>query len=82
MVYQYYPIQGIKDGLGPNGKVPVRRDFDEWSNSKDPVDKTQFILYLLALQRLQAVDPANRDSYFQIAGERQLTRSFFTLLFA
>ncbi|KAI1191479.1 tyrosinase [Nemania serpens] len=68
MVYQYYPIQGIKDGLGPNGKVPVRRDFDEWSNSKDPVDKTQFILYLLALQRLQAVDPANRDSYFQIAG--------------
>ncbi|KAI0451980.1 tyrosinase [Xylaria acuta] len=68
MSYKYYPITGIKDGWGPGGKVPVRRDFDEWSTSKDPTDKTQFILYLLALKRLQAVDPANRDSYFQIAG--------------
>ncbi|KAI0433855.1 tyrosinase [Xylaria sp. FL1042] len=68
MSYRYYPITGIKDGIGPNGTVPVRRDFDEWSTSKDPTDKIQFILYLLALKRLQAVDPANRDSYFQIAG--------------
>ncbi|KAI1290962.1 tyrosinase [Xylaria venustula] len=68
MSYRYYPITGIKDGLGPNGEVPVRRDFDEWSTSKDPKDKTQFILYLLALKRFQAVDPADRDSYFQIAG--------------
>ncbi|KAI0877194.1 tyrosinase [Hypoxylon argillaceum] len=68
MSYKYYPITGIKDGWGPNGQVPTRRDFDEWSTSKDPTDKTQFILYLLALKSLQAVDPANRDSYFQIAG--------------
>ncbi|KAI0466683.1 tyrosinase [Xylaria cf. heliscus] len=68
MSYKYYPITGIKEGWGPNGKVPVRRDFDEWSKSKDPTDKIQFILYILALKRLQAVDPANRDSYFQIAG--------------
>ncbi|KAI0444390.1 tyrosinase [Xylaria telfairii] len=68
MSYKYYPITGIKEGWGPNGKVPVRRDFDEWSMSKDPTDKIQFILYLLALKGLQAVDPANRDSYFQIAG--------------
>ncbi|TGJ84363.1 hypothetical protein E0Z10_g4430 [Xylaria hypoxylon] len=68
MSYRYYPITGIKEGLGPNGKVPIRRDFDEWSASKIPIDKTQVILYLLALKRLQAVDPANRDSYFQIAG--------------
>ncbi|KAI0509078.1 tyrosinase [Xylaria bambusicola] len=68
MSYKYYPITGIKDGLGPHGKVPVRRDFDEWSTSTDETDKIQFILYLLALKRLQAVDPADRDSYFQIAG--------------
>ncbi|KAI0422786.1 tyrosinase [Xylaria grammica] len=68
MSYQYYPITGIKEGWGPDGKVPVRRDFDEWSVSTDPKDKNQVILYLLALKRLQAVDPANRDSYFQIAG--------------
>ncbi|KAJ8126913.1 hypothetical protein O1611_g6723 [Lasiodiplodia mahajangana] len=68
MSYKYYAITGIKEGWGPGGRVPVRRDFDEWSMSSDPTDKTQFILYLLALKRLQAVDPANRDSYFQIAG--------------
>ncbi|KAI1177287.1 tyrosinase [Nemania sp. FL0916] len=68
MSYKYYPITGIKDGVGADGKIPVRRDFDEWSLSEDPTDKTQFILYLLALKRLQAVDPADRDSYFQIAG--------------
>ncbi|KAF2967938.1 hypothetical protein GQX73_g5626 [Xylaria multiplex] len=68
MSYRYYPITGIKDGWGANGEVPVRRDFDEWSTSKDPKDKTQFILFLLALKGLQAVDPASRDSYFQIAG--------------
>ncbi|KAI0855533.1 tyrosinase [Xylaria cubensis] len=68
MSYEYYPIVGIKDGWGSSGRVPIRRDFDEWSKSEDPTDKTQFILYLLALKRLQAVDPAKRDSYFQIAG--------------
>ncbi|KAI0409928.1 tyrosinase [Xylaria palmicola] len=68
MSYQYYPITGIKDGWGPGAKVPVRRDFDEWSTSNDPTDKIQFILFILALKRLQAMDPADRDSYFQIAG--------------
>ncbi|GAP85248.1 putative tyrosinase [Rosellinia necatrix] len=68
MDYSYYPITGIKEGWGPNGKVPARRDFDEWSTSKNETDRTQFILYLLALKRFQAVDPAKRDSYFQIAG--------------
>ncbi|KAH8159805.1 hypothetical protein CIB48_g8448 [Xylaria polymorpha] len=68
MSYKYYPITGIKEGLGPNGKVPVRREIDDLSTSKDPTDKIQFILYLLALKGLQDVDPADRDSYFQIAG--------------
>lgn len=71
MSYKYYPITGIKEGLGPNGKVPVRREIDDLSTSKDPTDKIQFILYLLALKGLQDVDPADRDSYFQIAGRWQ-----------
>ncbi|KAI8627921.1 tyrosinase [Xylariaceae sp. FL1651] len=68
MSYQYYPITGIKEGWGPNGQVPVRRDFDEWTQSNDQKDKTQVILYLLALKRFQAISPEKRDSYFQIAG--------------
>ncbi|GAB1310590.1 tyrosinase [Madurella fahalii] len=68
MAYKYYPIQGIKAGLGPGNRVPIRREISEWTNSKDPVDQAQVILFLLALQRFQAVPPSSRDSYFQIAG--------------
>ncbi|KAI1377225.1 tyrosinase [Hypoxylon crocopeplum] len=68
MGYSYYPITGIKDGWGLNGQVPVRRDFNEWTASGDPKDRVQLVLYLLALKRLQAVSPDDRDSYFQIAG--------------
>ncbi|KAI1819881.1 tyrosinase [Xylaria intraflava] len=68
MAYRYYPITGIKEGRDAHGQVPVRRDFDEWSTSEDPKDRTQVILYLLALQNLQAVAPEKRESYFQIAG--------------
>jgi hypothetical protein len=71
MSHKYYPITGIKDGWwGPQGRVPVRREFNEWSTSEDVTDKIQFALYLLALRSLQAVHPADRDSYFQIAGGR------------
>ncbi|KAI1478180.1 tyrosinase [Daldinia eschscholtzii] len=68
MSYKYYPITGIKDGWGADGRVPIRRDFDEWTESSDPKDKIQVILYLLALKRFQAISPDKRDSYFQIAG--------------
>lgn len=68
MSYQYYPITGIKDGWGANGAVPVRRELTEWTESKDPKDRSQLILFILALKRFQAVPPDSRDSYFQIAG--------------
>ncbi|KAI1662837.1 tyrosinase [Daldinia decipiens] len=68
MSYKYYSITGIKEGWDSNGQVPIRRDFDEWSQSTDAKDKIQVILYLLALKRFQAVSPEKRDSYFQIAG--------------
>ncbi|KAI0384323.1 tyrosinase [Hypomontagnella monticulosa] len=68
MAYKYYPITGIKDGWGANGQVPVRREIDEWTQSTNPKDKIQVILYLLALKRFQGISPEKRDSYFQIAG--------------
>ncbi|KAF4626245.1 hypothetical protein G7Y89_g11919 [Cudoniella acicularis] len=68
MVYKYYPIKGIKEGLGPDAQVPIRRDINEWTVSDDPTDKMQVTLFLLALSRFQAVSPNSRDSYFQIAG--------------
>lgn len=69
MSYKYYPIIGIKEGWGSNGQVPIRRDFDEWSQSTDAKDKIQVLLYLLTLKRFQAVSPEKGYSYFQIAGE-------------
>ncbi|KAI5925049.1 tyrosinase [Camillea tinctor] len=68
MPYEYYPIRGIQDGLGPDGRVPVRREFKEWSESKNPTDRIQVILFILSLRRFQGVAPESRDSYFQIAG--------------
>ena len=73
MVYKYYPIEGIKEGLGPGDQVPIRREVNEWSMSKDPIDQMQVNLFLLALRRFQAVSPDSRDSYFQIAGETRPT---------
>jgi hypothetical protein len=68
MAYKYYPIQGIHAGVGPGNRVPIRREISEWADSRDPADQRQVVLFLLALQRLQAVPPSSRDSYFQIAG--------------
>lgn len=68
MAYRYYPITGIKEGWGPDGRVPVRRDFNEWTESTNPRDRIQVILYLLALKRFQGISPEKRESYFQIAG--------------
>ncbi|KAJ0417681.1 hypothetical protein BJY00DRAFT_315629 [Aspergillus carlsbadensis] len=66
--YKYYPIQGIKDGVSPDGKVPVRREINEWFYSKSQADGYQVVLFLLALDHFQQMDPNDRDSYFQIAG--------------
>ncbi|KAL2825783.1 hypothetical protein BDW59DRAFT_145909 [Aspergillus cavernicola] len=66
MVYKYYPIKGISAGKGPNGEVPLRQEIDEWSSR--PQNRTQVVLFLKALKRLQEVPPENRNSFFQIAG--------------
>jgi hypothetical protein len=66
MVYKYYPITGITAGKGPNGELPQRQEIDEWSAK--PANRTQVVLFLKALKRLQEVPPDNRDSFFQIAG--------------
>ncbi|KAL2846033.1 hypothetical protein BJX68DRAFT_268890 [Aspergillus pseudodeflectus] len=66
--HRYYPIQGIKDGLSPDGQVPIRREINEWIESKDQADRDQVVLFVLALDYFQQMDPKDRDSYFQIAG--------------
>ncbi|KAL4785045.1 hypothetical protein BJX76DRAFT_367191 [Aspergillus varians] len=64
--YKFYPITGIAAGKGPNGEVPVRQDIEVWSLK--PENRTQVVLFLKALKRLQEVPPEDRDSFFQIAG--------------
>jgi hypothetical protein len=66
--YKYYPIQGIKDGLNPDNQPPLRREFNEWCDSKAQSDRDQVVLFVLALEHFQAIDPSSKDSYFQIAG--------------
>ncbi|EGC49733.1 tyrosinase [Histoplasma capsulatum var. duboisii H88] len=68
MAYKYYPIQGVQEGLGPGSQVPIRRDFNEWSESQERRDQIQVVLFILALREFQATPPDSRDSYFQIAG--------------
>jgi hypothetical protein len=46
---QCYPITGIRDGWGANGAVPVCRELNEWTESKDPKDKSQVILFLVVV---------------------------------
>ncbi|KAL2824308.1 hypothetical protein BDW59DRAFT_162646 [Aspergillus cavernicola] len=67
----YYPINGVPvkivdTQLGPNVKVPIRQNIDQWSS--DPANDKQVKLFVMALDRFQKIDPQDRDSYFQIAG--------------
>lgn len=76
MAYKYYPIQGVQKGLGPGSQVPIRRDFNEWSESQERRDQIQVVLFILALREFQATPPDSRDSYFQIAGGFKPTMNF------
>ena len=77
--WSYYPITGIpvratrEAQQGPNRKVPVRQNIDEWSS--DPENEKQVKLFVMALDRFQKVDPSKRESYFQIAGELHATKA-------
>ncbi|KAL2070465.1 hypothetical protein VTL71DRAFT_13491 [Oculimacula yallundae] len=63
-----YPITGIKKGLGPEGKVPLRREIDEWWASKEKNDVYQRSLFIYALNEFQQMSPDDQLSYFAIAG--------------
>lgn len=63
----YYAITGIPvvdDSDYP--RVGVRQNIDQWSDNPD--NEKQVNLFVMALDRFQKIDPAKRDSYFQIAG--------------
>ncbi|KAL3487186.1 hypothetical protein BJX62DRAFT_246212 [Aspergillus germanicus] len=68
----YYHIGGIAVKTAdntrptPESKVPIRQNIDAWS--ADPANDKQVKLFFMALDRFQKIDPADRDSYFQIAG--------------
>ncbi|KAG9237189.1 putative tyrosinase [Amylocarpus encephaloides] len=63
-----YVITGIKTGLGPGEKVPIRREVDEWWFSKEKNDLYQKSLFVYALHEFQKMDPTDHMSYFAIAG--------------
>ncbi|KAJ3555445.1 hypothetical protein NM688_g2574 [Phlebia brevispora] len=64
-----YPIVGIKDGLGPNGARPLRYEINKFVDPKyNPYAKDQLNLFLLALEKIQAMSPSERLSWFQIGG--------------
>lgn len=71
-----YQIIGLHDGIGPNGRVPVRREITEWQDSTDPTDDIQVQLFLLALSAFQARSEHEKLSYFQIAGEMNFFKPF------
>ena len=67
-----YPIEGIKEGLGPGEQVPVRREIDEWWFSPDANDLNQRSLFIYALHQFMSMIPKPEDpkdlSYYSIAG--------------
>lgn len=63
-----YPITGIRVGLDPGERVPLRQEIDAWFDSIKPTDKMQVQLFIFALKHFQEMDPVDRLSYFQIAG--------------
>ncbi|RDL34449.1 Uncharacterized protein BP5553_07577 [Venustampulla echinocandica] len=63
-----FAITGIKKGLGPGEQVPLRREIDEWWDSKDKNDLFQKSLYIYALHEFKKMDPKDQKSYFAVAG--------------
>jgi tyrosinase len=64
-----YAITGIQKCLGPGEQVPIRRELDEWWFAKDKNTLYQKSLWVYAMNEFKAMDPHERDSYFQIAGK-------------
>lgn len=66
-----FAITGIKDGLGPGEKVPLRREIDEWWFSKEVNDLNQGSLFIYALDHFMKMPPKEQLSYFRVAGTYQ-----------
>lgn len=70
----YYPIVGIQEGLAPGKddllrKVPLRMELDDWFKSKELLHINQRALFFPALWKFSQMDPHEKLSWFQIAGE-------------
>lgn len=63
-----YPITGIKAGVSSD-KVPLRVEVDSWYPPTTDIQIRQVNLFILALLIFQETDPAEKLSYFQIAGK-------------
>ncbi|KAJ3538356.1 hypothetical protein NM688_g6533 [Phlebia brevispora] len=64
-----YPIVGLKGGIGPDGSRPLRYEINKFANpAHNPYAKDQLNLFLLALERIHAMSPTERLSWFQICG--------------
>jgi tyrosinase len=63
----YYAITGILEGRGPaRGQVPLRQEVDAWY--RNPKNRYEVSLFVLALAEFQAMPMDYMKSYFQIAG--------------
>ena len=68
MVGSFYPINGIREGRGPNGEIPVRMEIDDWWLSKEKIHLNQHTLAFTALNKMYLMSPHDKLSYYQIAG--------------
>lgn len=48
--------------------LPARKEISSLANSKDPEEKKQWTLFILALERFKHMSVDDKLSYFQIAG--------------
>jgi len=67
-----YPITGIKAGIKPgDDAVPLRLEVDSWypPPSDNPTYLRQVTLFIWALRFFQGMDPDEKLSYFQVAGQ-------------
>lgn len=82
---QVYAIKGIQDGLDPDKhqllrKVPVRMELDDWYLSEELVHINQRALFFPALWKFSQMDPHEKLSWFQIAGESEVDSCFLLVL--
>ncbi|KAJ3552388.1 hypothetical protein NM688_g4174 [Phlebia brevispora] len=64
-----YPIVGLKGGIGPDGSRPLRYEINKFANpAHNPYARDQLNVFLLALEKIQAMPRTERLSWFQISG--------------